>query len=156
MLNVYVCNVILIHHTDGDQVYSVPRTSNLLARCNSVDDCYYSDSESWLRGNQRTLSSADNEINQTLNKGSDYDSEKETRNPNMHSVKKKPQVLPRLHKPVAAPRKNVSANVTPLHNDTRALTEKNTASAKLLTDNGNWYGIFVTSKCYVADMGPST
>jgi len=128
MYTMYVCvyNCYLVHYlyTDSGHVYSVPRASTFLTRCNSADEYYYSDSESWLRGNQRTLPSSGSEVNQTLH--SDHDSTEEMRNPEIHSIKKKPQVSPRSHKPVATLRKNILPNVTQSHNDNRAL---DTASA---------------------------
>ena len=121
-------------------MYSVPRRSTLLSRCNSVDECYYSDSESWLRGNQRTLLSVGSAVNQTLHEGSDQYNKEEKRNLEICSITKKPQVSPRLHKPVAAPRKNVLPNVTLLHNGTRAL---NFTSAKLSINDNKRYSMLL-------------
>jgi len=101
--------------TDGDHVYSVPRVANLPGQCDSdSDDSYYSDSESWLRGSERTVSSVDRKVNQRLNEG---DSKEELKDSELVGIKKKPPVLPRSRKPVAAPRKNVT--ITSSHDDKR-------------------------------------
>jgi len=136
----YNCYPVWYHYSDGNHVYSVPRASTLLTRCNSVDECYYSDSESWLCGSQRTFSSAGSAVNQTLHDSSDQHNKEAMRNLEICSSTKKPQVSPRLHKPVAAPRKNVLPNVTLLHNGTRAL---NIASAKLLINDNKRYSILL-------------